>query len=716
MTSFEYDAADQVTKVTDPLGRETVTTYDRAGRPVTVTDALGRAASTVYDKAGRPTSVTRADGSRLSWSYDVLGQQTGYTDASGATTSYAYDAAGRQVSATDTAGRVTDFGYDVAGNLITTTHPDGGVATNTYDALGRLVGVDYSDTTPDVSRTYDAASRLVTATAGSSSTSYAYDEAGRTTAVTTDGATVGYAWSDAGLLTGLTYPGGQSVGYERDAAGQLRTVTDWAGREYEYSWTDDGRVDSLTYPNGLVTDYGYDDAGQILGIVTANDAGAQLLAMAYGYDDAGQLTSQTTDRSGGPRAPPAVPVTSTSYTWDALGRLDEATGAQAGRYGFTTADQIAQLADGRTLTYDAAGQVTSLTLPATETQAEQVTTFGYDQRGNRTTTITDGAEVGHTYDLANRLTEVTDETGTSAYTYDATGLRSAATTAAGTEHSTWDTLAAIPLLLSDGAHRYVYGIGSAPLAQVDTTSGETEYLHGDLTGSVRMVTDSEGAVGADADYSPYGTPVAVTSDAVSMLTRFGYAGEYTDPTGYLYLRARYYDPATAQFLTRDPLEDLTTNPYGYTSGNPLQNIDPLGLWGWNPLDWTADEWGTIGKWSARVGAVAAIGVLVVGTGGTAGLVLGLAATTANVVGTAASGMETWRACGVGDEGSDCVGAAVNTAVGIATWGVGSAISREGIGLGKTMYAAAHVSTASRLGARAVAGAWELGALALSECL
>ena len=32
-----------------------------------------------------------------------------------------------------------------------------------------------------------------------------------------------------------------------------------------------------------------------------------------------------------------------------------------------------------------------------------------------------------------------------------------------------------------------------------------------------------------------------------------YAGQYTDPaTGLQYLRARYYDPATQQFLTVDP--------------------------------------------------------------------------------------------------------------------------------------------------------------------
>jgi RHS repeat-associated protein len=37
-----------------------------------------------------------------------------------------------------------------------------------------------------------------------------------------------------------------------------------------------------------------------------------------------------------------------------------------------------------------------------------------------------------------------------------------------------------------------------------------------------------------------------------------YAGQYTDTeTGLQYLRARYYDPSTGTFLTRDPLEAQT---------------------------------------------------------------------------------------------------------------------------------------------------------------
>jgi RHS repeat-associated protein len=47
-------------------------------------------------------------------------------------------------------------------------------------------------------------------------------------------------------------------------------------------------------------------------------------------------------------------------------------------------------------------------------------------------------------------------------------------------------------------------------------------------------------------------------------TPFGYAGEYADAeSGLVYLRARSYDPATGQFLTRDPATGLTAAPYAY---------------------------------------------------------------------------------------------------------------------------------------------------------
>jgi hypothetical protein len=51
----------------------------------------------------------------------------------------------------------------------------------------------------------------------------------------------------------------------------------------------------------------------------------------------------------------------------------------------------------------------------------------------------------------------------------------------------------------------------------------------------------------------------------------------------VYLRARYYDPGTGQFISRDPIEALTREPYGYTGGNPLNRTDPEGL------NWISDR-------------------------------------------------------------------------------------------------------------------------------
>ena len=73
-------------------------------------------------------------------------------------------------------------------------------------------------------------------------------------------------------------------------------------------------------------------------------------------------------------------------------------------------------------------------------------------------------------------------------------------------------------------------------------------------------------------YDPYGNTTA--SGATSMLQ---YTGRENDGT-YYYYRARYYDPATARFLSEDPLNiGGGANLYAYAGGNPISFIDPFGL-------------------------------------------------------------------------------------------------------------------------------------------
>ena len=58
---------------------------------------------------------------------------------------------------------------------------------------------------------------------------------------------------------------------------------------------------------------------------------------------------------------------------------------------------------------------------------------------------------------------------------------------------------------------------------------------------------------------------------------FRYSGEYYDAeTGFIYLRARYYDPSIGRFTAEDPIRD-GTNWYVYCYNNPVKYVDPWGL-------------------------------------------------------------------------------------------------------------------------------------------
>ena len=122
----------------------------------------------------------------------------------------------------------------------------------------------------------------------------------------------------------------------------------------------------------------------------------------------------------------------------------------------------------------------------------------------------------------------------------------------------------------------MYGPDNLPIEQINNTTGTVLYLHHDQQGSTRLLTGSTGKAEATFTYGAYGT-LEHTGTATTPL---GYDGQYTNSdTGLIYLRHRVYDPATAQFLTVDPLEMYTGEPYGYAGDNPLNYGDPRGLAG-----------------------------------------------------------------------------------------------------------------------------------------
>jgi RHS repeat-associated protein len=229
-----------------------------------------------------------------------------------------------------------------------------------------------------------------------------------------------------------------------------------------------------------------------------------------------------------------------------------------------------------TYSYDAASELEKRVLGKST-----VATYGYDELGERTkTTAATGPATTYGYDQAGNLTSVERAVeGEKAaikdtYAYDGDGLRASQTISGATSYMSWDAAEALPLLLNDGTSSFVYGPGGLPLEQV---TGETvQYLHHDQQGSTRLLTSASGAVAATTTFDAYGNKLGSTGSATSAL---GYDGQYTSSdTGLIYLRARVYDPATAQFISADPAVAFTWEPYSFAFNNPLR-------WGdWGGLD------------------------------------------------------------------------------------------------------------------------------------
>ena len=117
----------------------------------------------------------------------------------------------------------------------------------------------------------------------------------------------------------------------------------------------------------------------------------------------------------------------------------------------------------------------------------------------------------------------------------------------------------------------------ADVAGSNPTSGTYRYYTHDHLGSTRALWSQAKASLGTYEYTPYGRTYWTSGPAIS----HKYTGHMGDSTAQLYYAPyRYYSPATARWITRDPLGMIDgPNMYAYVTGNPVTGIDSLGLSG-----------------------------------------------------------------------------------------------------------------------------------------
>ncbi|OQP61922.1 hypothetical protein A3860_29955 [Niastella vici] len=451
-----YDAEDRLVKRVLADSSAMTIAYTLAGSMIsrTGTDALGNKKETGFDVRGRKRfqkAYAAAGPITTRYEYDALNEMVKVVDDKGNALQATYDNMGRRTSVTHPDAGLTTFEYDAAGNLLkkVTAQIRQQIATNgaiqyQYD-YDRLTGIDYPRNYQNkVKYTYGApgtgtkAGRLILQEDASGGQEFFYSMQGQVvktirTVLTSPLFCTTYIseqeYDSWNRLKKMVYPDGETMLYHYNKSGALSSMDGIKiGSAYQFvnqvGYNEfDERV-YMRYSNGTENVYRYEDKRRLLTQLQAlSPTGQAMMNNAYTYDATGRVLGIINNVQ--PSAGTLGGSAKQSYQFDALNRLEAATGEFSGPGGSTKY--------GLTLAYDNLNNIVHKTMTGATSesgydhaysyggrapyQATQIgsNTYKYDLNGNQL----GYGDIENAYDEENRLVRVINKGVMSQYTYDA---------------------------------------------------------------------------------------------------------------------------------------------------------------------------------------------------------------------------------------------------------------------------------------------------------
>lgn len=409
---FEYDANDNITRIIDPRGNDSLFFYD--DNNLLIRHINRRGAEMLYQYDENLKLIAERDG-ELNWTYygyDAMYNRNVMTDTLGYATHYAYDADYNLILMTDANGFETRYEYDANGNLTAIIDPQGYRTEFVYDGVNRvkfLIDAEGNRT----EFCYDAEDQLIRVfDPRRALTQYEYDAVGNMSRIIDPYARVtAYQYDLVQNMTATIDPLSQRTDYTYDAMDRVETILrpilpDGQRPMVQFEYDNVGNTITITNPMGAMTSFAYDENDNVVLITDA--LGGEI---EYAYDEEDNATL-VTDQNGNLTAVTYNLVDLPITIEDGLGY----TSTLAYDSVYNLINQTDAMGRVITYTYDALGWLLATIDPLGNT-----TTYDYNPVGDiRQVTDANGHSTVYDYDGLSRLIQVTDAiSGTTHYTYDA---------------------------------------------------------------------------------------------------------------------------------------------------------------------------------------------------------------------------------------------------------------------------------------------------------